>query len=226
MTNNYYQIHYYRINKLFEEIKNLQLPSGGKVLDIGCYPPYLSDWLKKQGFDVFGVSSDHEKIQDPKVSTLNIETEDFPYKDNTFDLVVLTEVIEHLSNNPVKLLQKIKKILRPGGHLIITTPNAGRLQNIISLIFNKNIYFPIYQMDQNIYFRHQREYVKPEMDLVISQAGLDKFKSIYYTAYPPFRTKNKSDSLPLKLIKWFTYLVSTVIPIYRDSMLTISTKKR
>jgi 2-polyprenyl-3-methyl-5-hydroxy-6-metoxy-1,4-benzoquinol methylase len=225
MTDSYIDIHSYRYQKLFESIEKLNLPIDSKILDIGCYPTYLSDWLKEQKFDVYGISSEHEKIKDPKVSILNIETENFPFEKNFFDLVICTEVIEHISYSPSNLLKKINHILKPNGHFILTTPNVSRLQNVLSLLFDKNIYFPLYQMDQDIYFRHQREYTKQEICDIHHKSGFKNINIAYYTAYPPFRAKNKRENIILQIIKWLNYIVAIFIPRFRDSIFAISKKK-
>jgi len=58
------------------------------------------------GAEVFGIASAHEPIANKKVSILNIETDRFPYKDNTFDLVLCSEVIEHLPHSPVPAIRE------------------------------------------------------------------------------------------------------------------------
>jgi len=55
----------------------------------------------------------------------NIENDRFPYADGEFDVVILAEIIEHLLNDPCKVLREIKRVLKPGGTLIITTPNVA-----------------------------------------------------------------------------------------------------
>jgi 2-polyprenyl-3-methyl-5-hydroxy-6-metoxy-1,4-benzoquinol methylase len=58
-----------------------------------------------------------------------------PYDSNSFDLVILAEVIEHLeSHRPI--VAEIGRILRPGGHLILTTPNIARLHSRLHFFFS------------------------------------------------------------------------------------------
>ena len=42
---------------------------------------------------------------------------------NSFDLILFTEIIEHLTFNPVDMWKGIYRILKPGGKIIVTTPN-------------------------------------------------------------------------------------------------------
>jgi len=90
------------------------------ALDIGCRDGYWSKWLVKQGY---------------KVTSLDIEphfkgaiqhdlNEGLPFKNNTFDLVLCTEVIEHVQK-PSYLLTEIDRVLKPKGISVITTPNSN-----------------------------------------------------------------------------------------------------
>ncbi|MDR1112000.1 MAG: class I SAM-dependent methyltransferase [Deltaproteobacteria bacterium] len=58
----------------------------------------------------------------------NINQEPLPYPDQSFDLVTSTEVIEHLEN-PRLFLREIARVLRPGGHAILSTPNVLNLKS-------------------------------------------------------------------------------------------------
>jgi SAM-dependent methyltransferase len=57
---------------------------------------------------------------------LHTNTEKLPYKNYSFDIVILNEVLEHLKN-PTKTLNEVKRILKNRGTLVITTPNCGFL---------------------------------------------------------------------------------------------------
>lgn len=95
----------------------------------------------------------------------NIETERFPYSDGFFDFVLFCEIIEHLVQNPTWALVEIHRVLKPGGRVLITTPNVLRLQNVLALLTHRNIYDPY--SGYGPYGRHNREYTTHELvDLV------------------------------------------------------------
>lgn len=94
--------------------------AGKKALDVGCRDGYWSEKLKSRGYEV--VSCDLEPHY-PGAVTLNANQR-LPFADNTFDVVWCSEVIEHLID-PYFTVAEFKRILRPGGSLVMTTPNQG-----------------------------------------------------------------------------------------------------
>lgn len=101
----------------------------------------------------------------------NIEDAAFPFPSDTFDAVLFCEVLEHLQSDPVKVLVEIKRILKPSGHLILTTPNVARLENVCRLIAGTNIYDPY--SGYGPYGRHNREYNKDELARLLDYCGYD-----------------------------------------------------
>ena len=57
------------------------------------------------------------------VDLFDAEKDRFPYEDAYFDTVLCCELIEHLPNDPMYMMAEINRILKPGGHLVLTTPN-------------------------------------------------------------------------------------------------------
>lgn len=94
--------------------------AGKKALDVGCRDGYWSEKLKARGYTV--VSCDLDP-QYPGAVTLNANQR-LPFGDSEFDLVWCSEVIEHLLD-PGFTVAEFKRILKPGGALLMTTPNQG-----------------------------------------------------------------------------------------------------
>lgn len=101
----------------------------------------------------------------------NVENDLFPYAEDEFDVVIFAEIIEHLLNDPCKVLREIKRVLKPGGTLIVTTPNVARLENITRLIAGVNIYDPY--SGYGPYGRHNREYNRHELVTLCQFEGFD-----------------------------------------------------
>jgi SAM-dependent methyltransferase len=101
----------------------------------------------------------------------NIEEATFPFTAAQFDVVLFCEVLEHLQSDPVKVLREIKRILKPGGHLILTTPNVSRLENVARMLAGENIYDPY--SGYGPYGRHNREYNKHELAAILDYCGFE-----------------------------------------------------
>ncbi len=93
---------------------------GGRALDIGCRDGYWAEKLKTKGYDVSAID-----LEPQYESALTHDVEKgLPFGERSFDVVWCTEVIEHLYQ-PGSLLEEIRRVLRPGGIAVLTTPNSG-----------------------------------------------------------------------------------------------------
>ncbi|HKR02245.1 MAG TPA: glycosyltransferase [Pyrinomonadaceae bacterium] len=99
----------------------------------------------------------------------NAERDLFPYPDDTFDVVLFCEIIEHLLSDPVHALVEIRRVLKPGGILILTTPNVARLENARKAVAGENIYDPY--SGYGPYGRHNREYTQQDLFELLSANG-------------------------------------------------------
>jgi SAM-dependent methyltransferase len=180
-----------RIGYLDEALKRflytLQLvpPGSGKLLEIGGNPYFLT--LLLQRFSQYEVTCTNyfaegwgKQATQTLIDTagnerpilfdhFNLETERFPYADASFDVILLCEVLEHLTNDPQAALLEIKRVLKPNGTLILTTPNAARLQHVVLLLKGHNI-FDQYSA-YGPYGRHNREYTQPEVVRLLEHLG-------------------------------------------------------
>ena len=106
---------------------------GRRVLDLGCRYGALTRWYL-DGNDVVGVDVDREALAE--AAKLGIEThwgdveEPFPFPDASFDVVVAGELLEHV-REPAGVVAEARRVLRPGGRLVASVPNAFRLKNRI-----------------------------------------------------------------------------------------------
>jgi SAM-dependent methyltransferase len=99
----------------------------------------------------------------------NIEEERFPFPGAEFAVAFFCEILEHLLNDPLAVLREIKRVLRPGGTLILTTPNVNRLENRARMLAGVNIYDPY--SGHGPYGRHNREYNKQEIEKLLGHSG-------------------------------------------------------
>lgn len=92
---------------------------GKRALDMGCGDGFWSRRLAEAGYTV--TSIDLAKNY-PAATVVNLENA-LPFPDTSFDLVWSTDVLEHL-HTPERAVEEIKRVLKPGGLLTLTTPNS------------------------------------------------------------------------------------------------------
>lgn len=155
--------------------------SSKKVLDVGCDVGLIGQLLLKNKNQVYGLDISPSAVKKArknglKALTLNIETQQLPFKNNYFDVVLLGEILEHLFD-PDLLLTKIKKKLKRGGGLIITTPNLATLGRRLQLLCGLN---PAIETRLTKYSAgHLRYFVKQTLfDLLLSH----QFKVIHFSS--------------------------------------------
>lgn len=100
---------------------------------------------------------------------VNIEKTQLPFDTGRFDAVLCCEVLEHLLEDPLRPLRESHRVLKPGGTLIVTTPNVARLENVARLLAGANIYDPY--SAHGPYGRHNREYTLDELCRLLEHAG-------------------------------------------------------
>ncbi|MBI5287840.1 MAG: class I SAM-dependent methyltransferase, partial [Chloroflexi bacterium] len=114
----------------------------------------------------------------------DVEHDRFPYDDNTFDLVLFCEVIEHLFENPVHTLSEIHRVLKPGGAMVLTTPNVSRFDNLVTLGRGRNIYDPYHLGSPFAGSRHLREYTFAELRDLVNGCGFEIDRMRDHDIYP------------------------------------------
>jgi SAM-dependent methyltransferase len=101
------------------------LPARGRLLDAPCGAGALASSLSALGFEVSGIDIEaHPVLQ---ISKDNFRLADLdrgvPFDDQSFEVVVSVEGIEHLES-PRRFVRELARVLKPGGHLVISTPNV------------------------------------------------------------------------------------------------------
>jgi ubiquinone/menaquinone biosynthesis C-methylase UbiE len=99
------------------------------TLDIGCGEGHMIKYLNHQQLvrRYIGADLDKDKIgfaalRHPFCPYLAVDVGALAFKDNTFDCIVATEILEHLPE-PLSALREIKRVAKPGAHFIISVPN-------------------------------------------------------------------------------------------------------
>lgn len=95
-----------------------------RVLDVGCGTGAVLDFLREKGYQVEGVDNNAEAIEYCRAKGLHVSmgaAEGMNYPDESFDVVLALDVLEHLKDDRAAL-KEIFRVLKKGGHLIATVP--------------------------------------------------------------------------------------------------------
>ncbi|MDP9341851.1 MAG: class I SAM-dependent methyltransferase [Actinomycetota bacterium] len=174
----------------------MRVPPGtksDKVLELGAYmqmTPALGRLLEYG--EVRGAYFGPLGQTDSKISTIDgraifrcevdlfdVERDRFPYDDGRFQTVLACEIIEHLVLDPMHMLLEIRRVLRPGGTLVLTTPNVTSFTSV-SRVLTQSGNPQVYSQYPNpggegreSETPHVREYAPGELREAVESAGFE-----------------------------------------------------
>ena len=106
----------------------------GRILDVGCGKGWVAELFCPFGFEVISMdislrntSKALKKHPFENHHAVVADVFSLPFLTNSFDIIIASEIIEHVQN-PAVFIEKLFRVLKPGGNLIITTPYKEKLQ--------------------------------------------------------------------------------------------------
>jgi SAM-dependent methyltransferase len=133
-------------------VKTLEITPPGaacdRILEMGAYLQITPALRSRLGYgEVRGCyygklgRTDHRSVTSADGETFacdidhfDAEKDPFPYPDGHFSTVLCGELIEHLFQDPMHLMCEVNRILKPGGHFVLTTPNVAALRGISAIL--------------------------------------------------------------------------------------------
>jgi 2-polyprenyl-3-methyl-5-hydroxy-6-metoxy-1,4-benzoquinol methylase len=155
-----------RINEVLDEFEKYRKTN--KILDVGCGPGLFLIEAKKRGWDVYGTEytdKQLEYLENKGINTLKGKLNDDSFEDEIFDIIISSEVIEHI-NNPLEEMRHFHRLLRKGGLVYITTPNFNAIERFL-LKGNYNIIE---------YPEHLCYFTPKTIDILLTRCGFEKLK--------------------------------------------------
>lgn len=162
---------------------------GSALLDVGVFPGHLAALARARGYQVSGLGNEEmtagfrerAACAGLELHQRDVELDPFPFDDDRFEAVLFCELIEHLYRNPFHVLAEIFRVLRPGGVLILTTPNLASLDKINKLLHGKT-FMPslrspldeIFPLNPN--YGHYREYTMEDLRLFLTAQEIYPFR--------------------------------------------------
>jgi hypothetical protein len=184
----YIETHLTRLTRTLEMV-----PPGtaeDRILEMGAYLQITPALRSKLGYgevrgcyygragttDERTVSSSEGEEFHCFIDLFDAEKDVFPYPNGHFSCVLCCELIEHLPNDPMHMMSEINRVLRDGGHLVLTTPNIGSLRAIGAILQGYHPgFFPAYlrppENGEYTDARHNREYTPKEIYMLLADAG-------------------------------------------------------
>ncbi len=146
--------------------------NGETILDVGCGPGYLAEYLAKQkNCIVVGVEQDPRLAEIARrvcaqVHEVDLETEGLRNIQGKFTAIFFGDVIEHVRNAP-DLLRQASELLEVGGRIIVSTPNFVHIKNRVRVLFGSFEYRDAGLLDRT----HVHFYTKRTLYGLLNEAG-------------------------------------------------------
>ncbi len=192
----YLGTHWTRFMSTLHQLEGLGIQS---TLDVGVFPPLVFQALlanQFKGIEMHGLwegpdpyrqsikaHGDHPDF-DITLKVANGERDPWPYEDDTFDLVTGMEILEHLALDPYHFYTEAARVLKPGGHLLITTPNVVSHRGVWKSLHATAPYsFGIFVPSGGVYGRHNREYAPQELAMLGNAAGFETVRLQTFDVY-------------------------------------------
>lgn len=168
--------------RLKRTIENIPVAAPGThLVDIGCYAPMISLYSQLLGYQTISALANYDwdalskkitkESDDLRINVYiqDVEKQKLPFDDQSVDVVLLLEVFEHFSIDPVFVLAEINRILKPGGVLVLSVPNILHPLFGFNHLLGKNpCKEPYNGYDAN---RHNRLYTPFEIKQLASDTG-------------------------------------------------------
>lgn len=202
------------------------------IVDVGIgwgMFPYL---LHKLGMNVIGLEwggiapQDELEKKHPgvKVHACYYEKDQWPLQDDGSDIVTHLDLIEHVHPPSQFMFQEIMRILKPGGTLIITTPNLASLRKRLWLLSGRH---PVGQLNEfyksDPFIEHIREFTVNEVSQIVKWSGFEIISAycinhLYYYRYAQASTATRKTIL--KIYKLLTLLKNDL----KDTIVVVARK--
>ncbi len=213
----YYLRYRTRYEAVLTEIVRTVTPSPARILEVGGGQlAMLSQWIWGDSGSVADITDTcFPALQENGIACRqwNLARDDTPFSES-FDIILLSEVIEHLPVPGHIALAKLKALLSPGGSIIVTTPNLYRLRNVAFLMLGRPI-FDHFDLPSDRGFGHVLEYSREHLDWQLNKAGFVNYQ-VYLRDFRHVPNR-RSDQVLAALGKPLLLL-----PRFRDNLIAVA----
>ncbi len=145
----------WRIERILDFTREIR----GRVLDLGCFDGFISEKILLQGRkEVMGVDQLEKALERAAARGIqtvlaDLDDAEFDFPDHSFDCVLVGEALDYLYD-PDAVLEGIRRVLKPGGKLIVTVPNLASLGNRVLLLLGSPPYSLEVRPSEGGYWRY------------------------------------------------------------------------
>lgn len=189
-----------------------------RIVEYGATPLLLTAALRDCGYRVTALDLAPERFSRTiaelglDVLRCDIETQAPPLPDASADLVLFNELFEHLRINPIFTLKEVHRVLRPGGVLLLSTPNLRSLNGIRNFLFrnlsyssSRGVFRQYARLDEVGHMGHVREYTTREVREFLQEIGFSVESVIFRGTFRRFSERCIGSLFPA-LRPFFTVL--------------------
>ncbi len=208
------------------------LPPGAKVLDFGCGPGDKTAVIQALGFECAGyddLKDPWHKIEENQGKILRF-MKDFgiqftvagdgslPYEKESFDMVMMHDVLEHLHDSPRDLVNDLLECVVPGGYLFVTVPNAVNIRKRIAVLRGRTNLpeFSSFYWYPGPWRGHVREYTKGDLVQLATYLDLD---------IAEIRSCNHMLGKVPAVVRPLYLALTSIVTGWRDSWLLVAKKR-
>ncbi|RLB32239.1 MAG: hypothetical protein DRH11_12165 [Deltaproteobacteria bacterium] len=208
-------------------------PERGRVLDIGANDGLFCGALLKLGYSAAAI--DLHPLADDSVweklgvefHQCHVEADPLPFEDNYFMGVTMGQLLEHFTYSPLKPFAEIRRVLKPGGILVVDVPNVGELHNHYRLIRGKNILWdykthyiddePYYYKGRPYFNRHNREFTAGELRVLAESCGFEVVRVAYIRSRRLGKKGLRRMEIPFSALR-------DLVPVFRKTIMLTARK--
>jgi SAM-dependent methyltransferase len=211
----HYALYHARRFALILNAFGVLIPEGAHIFSVGSEPNQLELVLARE-FNARVVGSGYNPLDtrdkftavyqsssswryEMEMYLRDCSRDPIPAEKESCDLVLCFEVVEHFLNSPASLFREVNRVLRPGGHLLLSTPNLQHWHRLLYWI--NGVTYPDTDFHLPVESRHTHVFSFRELKELLNMAGLEVVSHFYDD---PWQTVTVTPGMPLTSLEQMT----------------------